>query len=59
MPKINRDELNDYCYIAPNEVEQKQIGLFLLHIDNLLTLQQQKLNKLKDLKKAYLNELFV
>ena len=59
MPKINRDELNDYCYLAPNEIEQKQIGIFLLNIDNLLTLQQQKLDKLKDLKKAYLNELFV
>lgn len=59
MPKINRDELNDYCYLAPNEIEQKQIGLFLLNIDNLLTLQQKKLDKLKNLKKAYLNELFV
>ncbi|MGN1275941.1 MAG: DEAD/DEAH box helicase family protein, partial [Floccifex sp.] len=42
MPKINRDELNAYCYLAPSEQEQKQIGTMLLHLDNLITLHQRE-----------------
>ena len=43
MPKINRDELNAYCFLAPDEEEQNIIGNFLLNIDNLITLHQYKL----------------
>ena len=42
MPKINRDELNSYSFLAPNEQEQERIGDFLLGIDNLITLHQCK-----------------
>ena len=42
MPKINRDELNAYGFLAPKEEEQEQIGSFLLEIDNLITLHQCK-----------------
>ncbi len=47
MPKINRDELNAYSFLAPGEKEQERIGNFLLDLDNLITLhrrasQQQK-----------------
>ena len=59
MPKINRDELNAYGFLAPNEEEQEQIGSFLLEIDNLITLHQRKLEKLKILKKACLEKMFV
>lgn len=59
MPKINREELNDYSYWRPGEVEQKKIGELFQIIESLQFLQQQKLDKLNDLKKAYLNELFV
>lgn len=59
MPKINREELNDYSYWRPGEAEQKKIGELFQIIDSLQSLQQQKLDKLNDLKKAYLNELFV
>ena len=44
MPKINRDELNAYGFLAPKEEEQEQIGSFLLEIDNLITLHQRKPN---------------
>ncbi|MBS6193942.1 MAG: restriction endonuclease subunit S, partial [Enterococcus hirae] len=59
MPKINREELNDYSYWRPGEDEQNKIGELFQIIDTLQSLQQQKLDKLNDLKKAYLNELFV
>ena len=43
MPKINRDELNAYAFLAPSEEEQDKIGNFLLEIDHLITLHQRKL----------------
>ena len=42
MPKINRDELNAYSFLAPNELEQNLIGSYLLTLDNLITLHQRK-----------------
>ena len=44
---------------TPLKKEQNKIGKFFEALDQLVTLQQQKLDKLNDLKKAYLNELFV
>lgn len=45
--------------ITNNIAEQEKIALLFQQIDKTITLQQEKLDKLKDLKKAYLNELFV
>ena len=59
MPKINRDELNAYGFLAPKEEEQEQIGSFLLEIDNLITLHQRKLEKLRNIKKSMLEKMFV
>lgn len=42
----------------PSMHEQKQIGKFFQTIDSLISLHQHKLDKLKDLKKAYLTEMF-
>ena len=42
MPKINRDELNDYSFVAPSVKEQAKIGAFLLGIDDLITLHQRE-----------------
>ncbi len=40
MPKINRDELNEYSFYVPNEKEQELVGKVFLQIDNLITLHQ-------------------
>ena len=58
MPKINRDELNAYSFMAPGYEEQERIGQFFITVDNLITLHQRKLSKLQDLKKSYLSEMF-
>ena len=42
MPKINRDELNAYAFLAPSEEEQDKIGNFLLELDHLITLHQRQ-----------------
>lgn len=43
----------------PGLEESNQIANFLESFDNLITLHQRKLEKLKNLKAAYLNEMFV
>lgn len=45
--------------MVPEKIEQDEIAKIFKHIDNLITLHQHKLDKLKNLKKAYLNEMFV
>ncbi|WP_222433422.1 restriction endonuclease subunit S [Rummeliibacillus suwonensis] len=42
MPKINRDELNMYNFVAPSEEEQAKIGDFFMKIDDLITLHQRE-----------------
>ena len=39
--------------------EQQMIGVFFKHLDNLITLHQRELEKLKNLKKACLEKMFV
>ncbi|HEM3717751.1 TPA: restriction endonuclease subunit S [Streptococcus suis] len=45
--------------VLPTLPEQKAIGTFFSTLDQQITLHQRKLEKLKNLKKALLNELFV
>lgn len=42
----------------PNKTEQAQIGNFFKNLDNLITLHQQKYEKLGTLKKAMLEKMF-
>lgn len=50
---------NTLIILPVTKEEQVVIGNFFKKLDQSITLQQQKLDKLNDLKKAYLNELFV
>ena len=59
MPKINRDELNSYSFMAPSVEEQARIGRFLLDLDTLITLHQRKLEKLQAIKRSMLEKMFV
>lgn len=46
--------------LFPIEIdEQIKISNFLKELDSLITLHQRKLDKIKKMKLAYLNELFV
>lgn len=58
MPKINRDELDRYSFLAPAGVEQASIGEFFRNLDNLITLEQQKYDKLVVVKKSMLEKMF-
>lgn len=59
QPKLNQDICQKIVITIPNEDEQKCISEFLDRINNIITLHQRKLDKLKNLKQAYLNEMFV
>jgi type I restriction enzyme, S subunit len=43
----------------PHITEQTKIGNFFKLLDHKIALEQKKLNKLKNIKQAYLNEMFV
>ena len=43
----------------PKNTEQQKIGTFFSNLDNLITLHQRKLEKLKNIKKACLEKMFV
>ncbi|WP_337090142.1 restriction endonuclease subunit S [Leuconostoc pseudomesenteroides] len=45
--------------MLPNIDEQKKIGSFFKQLDNLITLNQQKLTLLKKQKQAYLQKMFI
>lgn len=42
-----------------NSIEQKRIGSYFSHLDRLITLHQQKYEKLKQLKQSLLEKMFV
>lgn len=56
---IYTNTLNNLIYRLPIKDEQTKIGNFLQQLDSLIALHQRKLDKLKNLKQAYLNEMFV
>ncbi|HEM6373012.1 TPA: restriction endonuclease subunit S, partial [Streptococcus suis] len=56
---LNQNILVDFPIKLPSKEEQSAIGTFFSTLDRHITLHQRKLEKLKNLKKALLNELFV
>lgn len=57
--KINLVDVGQCSVSYPKkELEQKQIGQFLIQLDKSIALHQRKLEKLKQLKQAYLQQLF-
>ncbi|WP_271003313.1 restriction endonuclease subunit S [Listeria seeligeri] len=56
---INSNDLKEAKVFVPKELEKKEIGIFFKQLDNTITLHQRKLKKLQNIKKAYLNEMFI
>ncbi|WRM22179.1 restriction endonuclease subunit S [Lacticaseibacillus rhamnosus] len=57
---VSQKSLSQLKVILPiNPKEQQEIGNFFNHFDTLITLHQRKLDKLKKMKAAYLEEMFV
>lgn len=59
-PAINSNDLADTKIFIPiSKEEQEKIGNYFKNLDKLLTLHQGELDKLKNLKKAMLEKMFV
>ena len=59
-PAINANDLAEIEVFSPkNKREHRQIGTYFRNLDNLITLHQRKLEKLKNIKKSMLDKMFV
>ena len=56
---LSVDDVMNFEEYYPTECEQKLIGTYFEHLDDLITLHQRELEKLKNLKKACLEKMFV
>ena len=56
---ITKEALSDFNLFVPDYQEQKKIGEYFQNLDNLITLHQRKLEKLKNIKKSVLEKMFV
>lgn len=59
QPNISATNLKKFLIPVPNDNEQEKIGEVFSKLNHLITLQQRKLEQLKQLKKALLQQLFV
>lgn len=59
IPYIVLEMLTDLKIKTPSLKEQSQIGSFFHNLDKLISLQQQEIQKLKNIKKACLEKMFV
>jgi len=57
--KLNAETLMEVLLFLPSKEEQSQIGDYMVHLDNLITLHQRELEKLKNIKKSCLEKMFV
>ena len=58
--KINKDEIGKVSVMLPlSATEQQQIDTYFRNLDHLITLHQRKLEKLKIIKKSFLEKMFV
>ena len=56
---ISKKSVETFSSLVPNIDEQKKISLFLMKLDSLIALHQRKLEKLKQLKKFLLQNMFI
>ena len=59
VPSLSKEAINDTNVMVPKIDEQIIIGGFSARIDHLITLHQRKLEKLKIIKKSFLEKMFV
>ena len=55
---LNINEMLQYEIMIPNVPEQRKIARLLIDLDNLITLHQRKLDRLKNIKKSMLDKMF-
>lgn len=56
---ISKIKVMDVSIFLPSLDEQQKIGNYFRNLDNLITLQQSKIDQLQHIKKAFLDKMFV
>ncbi|MGM0293951.1 restriction endonuclease subunit S [Enterococcus sp. AZ062] len=56
---INSNDIKEALIAFTKDEEQKQIGSFFNQLDNNISLHQNKISQLKNLKKAFLQKMFI
>lgn len=60
VPTLNRNDIHKHMISIPSNIEeQKAIGNYFTTLDRQITLQTQRLEKLKQIKSACLDKMFV
>ena len=59
LPSYNAGDVEAMEIMLPKIPEQRQIGAYFRQLDDLITLHQRKLEKLKNIKKSMLEKMFV
>lgn len=59
IPHVVKNFTEEFKILIPSFDEQEKIGSFFQNLDQTIAFQQQKLEKLQNIKKAYLNEMFI
>ena len=59
IKRLYNDNILNTAITLPSVEEQQKIGAYFENLDNLITLHQRELEKLKKLKKACLEKMFV
>ena len=59
VPHLSLNDIRNFEIMVPCLAEQKKIGEYFDSLDNLITLHQRKCEKLKELKKFMLQNMFV
>ena len=55
---VPMSEVKQWDVLVPKLNEQKKLGKFFTNLDDTITLHQRKLDKLKQIKRGYLQQLF-
>ena len=59
VPSLSRININNVTIKLASLQEQEKIGNFFKKLDERIILQEEKIEKLENMRKAYLSEMFV
>ena len=59
VPHLSLNDIRGFQITVPSDEEQQKIGTYFQKLDHLITLQQTQLEKLKNIKKACSEKMFV
>lgn len=59
QPNLSAKSVSEYIIPVPSEAEQQQISAYFSRLDTLITLHQRKCEKLQNIKKFMLQNMFV